>query len=207
MFRVQAHVWSRFELRDEGSGFSYRFEFNFDKSDAPSPVVRWQNGTPPMEVPPQRGERGYASAAAEARRLGFDNFAVVHPGLNRDPCSPRVDRGGGISFPRWAHGIMDVTSNFMTLGYNQLTAAGSLTLAHEIGHLFGLGHQSEGDSIMRSRQGHDRSLLPEDQVRLHEAIATLGSRAGTGMLWNGPHVPPPVERGRPRRGLGRSARH
>ncbi|HJL14090.1 MAG TPA: hypothetical protein RMH99_00470 [Sandaracinaceae bacterium LLY-WYZ-13_1] len=150
---------------------------------------------------PADGPRSSASAFREARHFAFDNIAVVHPSLDRSPCTIRIE-GTRLLNPDWHLPLMDITGNLMTVGYERQVdfRDGYLTFAHETGHMFGLGHQGQpSTSIMRSREGMERSLCIEDQVRFHEAVETM--RPGRDVLWMGSRSRLDLPSGRRRRYL------
>ncbi|MFK7986622.1 MAG: hypothetical protein AB8I08_11410 [Sandaracinaceae bacterium] len=183
--RDQLRVWTPFTFRERTGAertFHYEFRFRVSSTEDPTPVNGWvsQVGAPTMEVPSERG-RSVQSALMETRRQGCLNAAVLPTRLIGDPNSPRL-QDDGTFVPRRRdilHQYLSAASNVMVVPLERVTAAGNQTAAHEMGHMFGLWHQSRGGSIMRGEMRTPRRLLEEDQEALHWSIETPRD----GILW------------------------
>lgn len=181
-------VWRPFSLTvREGHHrrlVTYWFEFDFRLTTNPVPVTRWEQsaGLHEVDLP---GTRAHISALQEARHLGLDNIMVVHPTIVGNPCAPRVGWSGEFEDTGdYRQPLQARTSNVITCRGGQLRNRWNLTIAHEVGHLMGLGHEPGGRSIMVSDERLiSRSLLLPDQRKLHRSAETFS--AAEGVRWSG----------------------
>ena len=69
-------------------------------------------------------------------------------------------------------GYLSLCSNVMDIGFDKLMGRGNQSAAHELGHMFGLGHPSGSMSIMRGvlASGDPRLLGEQDTWALHWSV-------------------------------------
>lgn len=188
--RTHDPLWRSFELVEGESAITYRFELRVEVDENPTPVCALQwNDSYGDDLDRFPHARRATSLIEEASAHGFDNVAVVYPLLRNDPNATRIQPDRTIVCPRFRGELMDTTSNFVRLSYEQISREGNLTAAHEIGHLLGLGHgrardaHAPGAPLMVSRDGLERSMHESDQLNLHRCIAELGREHG--VIWEG----------------------
>lgn len=208
----QAHLWeSREQELPEGYRVRWRFTHRVEVTADVTPVhdiFRSQAGDGPfIEDDRDREQRSHRDMWDEARRRGCDNVIIIHPSwheavtLRQDPHSLefRIPHG-------WNGHFQDVAGNVIHLGFERISAQGSGTIAHEMGHCMGLGHAPfDGQPNANTRimfgtltPGVTRAMSASDLLLLDDVLDVLGPSDGIEFMGPRPPLPQPDRRRRSR---------
>lgn len=166
-----------FELplnRPRGATITYRFTFNVTPTSDRTPVNWSEPIGDSYQARPTPGGRTHASALAEAANSGVPNLAIVYPRIRGNPCAPRVDSAGqfhSIVQSREYPGSLAPVSNTIVLDYELIRPHENRTVAHEVGHLFGMADwQFPGPQLMCNTGNQPRSFTSRDENRFHDSM-------------------------------------
>lgn len=165
-------VYAPFELDDAGWRVSYRWVFDVKCTTSSVPVHSDVIYEAAAGAVAEGRVRTAGSALIEGRLRGLENIAIVVDlvrGAPHGPCFDEQGRSRSVSELRFHAGIQDMCSNAMVVGVDEGDFTGTLTPAHEVGHMLGLSNARDASSIM-GPQSPGRRLMGRDRTLLHHAI-------------------------------------